>query len=121
MRSGYPHPVFEYTTTSNRLRRVAAFDWSIVDQAVSANAPTQIALHGADYIDFANLGVTEWDLLTSATHQFVNDIERRYHVPVTLIGTGPANEHIVDRRDHGPSQATEATVTSSADRIFARD
>ena len=97
-RSNYPHPISEFTTTTNRLRRVAEFDWSIVDRAVGANAPTQIALHGADYIDYSNFAINDWNLLSPKTRRFVDEIERRCERPVTLIGTGPANEHIVDRR-----------------------
>ncbi len=37
-KSGYPHPIAEFTTTTNRLRRVAKFDWSVVGQAVAANS-----------------------------------------------------------------------------------
>ena len=118
-KSGYPHPISEYTTTTNRLRRVATFDWSIVDQAVAANAPTQIALHGADYLDFANVEVTQWDRLTPDTHKFVDEIESRHNIPVTLIGTGPSNEHIVDRRNRGASTMTEPPRTSLTDRVFA--
>ena len=100
--SGYPRPIAEYTTTTNRLRRVARFDWSVVDQAFAANSPTQIALHGADYIDYGNHTVTEWDRLTHKARDFVRSLEHRYNTQVALIGTGMANEHIVDRRcvDH---------------------
>ena len=97
--SGYPCPIAEFTTTTNRLRRVAKFDWSVVDQAVAANSPTRIAQHGGDYIDFANYSVTDWNRLTRRLQKFVRRIERRYRVPVSFIGTGTANEHIVDRRD----------------------
>ena len=97
--SGYPYPIAEFTTTTNRLRRVAKFDWSVVDQAVAANSPTRIALHGGDYIDFANHSVTDWHRLTHSLQKFVGKIERRYKVPVSFIGTGPANGDIVDRRD----------------------
>ena len=96
--SGYPYSVTEYTTTTKRIRRVGRFNWSVVDQAIDANSPTQIALHGGDYIDFANAEITEWNQLTPELHAFVENIENRYDIPVTLIGTGPANEHIVDRR-----------------------
>ena len=61
--SGYPRPIEEFTTTTNRLRRVAKFDWRVVEQAVVANAPTQLALHGADYLNYANFGVTDWAYL----------------------------------------------------------
>jgi adenylosuccinate synthase len=96
--SGYPHPIAEYTTTTKRLRRVARFDWSVVGQAVAANAPTQIALHGGDYVEFQNFGVNEWSRLTPKLRGLVGDIEDRYSIPVVIIGTGASNAHIVDRR-----------------------
>ena len=96
--SQYPYQIEEFTTTTKRLRRVARFDWSVIEQAVAANTPTQIALHGADYIDFANYGVTDWSDLTESAREFVLEVETRTGVPVTLIGTGPTNEQIVDRR-----------------------
>ena len=96
--SGYPYPISEFTTTTKRLRRVARFDWAVVDQAVAANSPTQIALHGADYIDYGNHAVVEWSGLKDSTRKFVNVLEAKQGVPVTLVGTGPRNEHIVDRR-----------------------
>ena len=97
--SGYPHPIAEYTTTTKRLRRVARFDWSVVDQAVAANAATQVALHGADYLAYANYGATDWSSLTYDTCQFIDRVETRLGIPVTLIGTGPTNEHIIDQRE----------------------
>jgi adenylosuccinate synthase len=96
--SGYPHPIAEYTTTTKRLRRVARFDWSVVGQAVAANAPTQIALHGGDYVEFQNFGVNGWSRLTPKLRGLVGDIEDRYSIPVVIIGTGASNAHIVDRR-----------------------
>ena len=97
--SKYPFPVEEFTTTTNRLRRVAKFDWAVVEQAVAANAPTQVALHGADYLDYANYGVTKWWDLTGDARDFVAELEARTGVPVAFVGTGPTNEHIVDRRN----------------------
>ena len=96
--SGYPYPIAEYTTTTKRLRRVARFDWSVVGQAVAANAPTQIALHGGDYVEFQNFGVKRLHSLTPKLRGLVGDIEDRYSIPVVIIGTGASNAHIVDRR-----------------------
>ena len=96
--SGYPYPIEEFTTTTKRLRRVARFDWAVVEQAVAANAPTQLALHGADYLDYANFRITEWSGLTEGVHQFVAELESKTGVPVAFVGTGPTNEHIIDRR-----------------------
>ena len=114
--SGYPHVITEFTTATNRLRRVGRFDWSVVDQAVAANSPTQIALHGADYINHENLAVTEWTRLTPQFHDFVQSVERRYDIPVAFIGTGTANEHIVDRRssDYTWTTGTKQFATASS-------
>ena len=96
--SGYPRQIAEFTTVTNHLRRVAKFDWSAVDQAVAANCPTQIALHGTDYIDYANYAVTEWSNLSGSVQEFVTALESEFEVPVAFVGTGPRNEDIVDLR-----------------------
>jgi len=44
----------ERTTTTNRNRRVAEFDWTLLRKASSLNGPTDIALTFADYISIAN-------------------------------------------------------------------
>ena len=98
-KSGYPDPISEFTTTTKRLRRVAKFDWSVVDQAVAANSPTQIALHGGDYIDYKNHFATDWQGLTDSARRFVGELEARFNVRVSFIGTGPRNEDLIDRRE----------------------
>ena len=104
--SGCPHPIAEFTTTTKRLRRVARFDWSVVEQAVAANSPRQIALHGADYVDYANYDATEWSDLTDSAHKFVSQLEAKLGVPVAFVGTGPASENLVDRRVSGSLEDT---------------
>ena len=111
--SGYPHPITELTTTTRRIRRVAKFDWSVVEQAVAANAPTQIALHGADYLDYANQAITDWSGLTESARKFVSELETRLGVPVNYIGTGPTNENIVDRRIKRRADVEEETTRTS--------
>ena len=95
-RSGYPHAIAEYTTTTKRLRRVAEFEWNIVERAVRANAPTGIALHGVDYLDYQNKGVSRYDDLTDETCRFIERLVERTGTPVVLIGTGPHQSEIVD-------------------------
>lgn len=97
--SGYPHPLAEFTTTTKRLRRVARFDWEVVQAAVEANAPSHIALHGADYIDYGNKSLQSYANLTPSTRDFVQEIEGRTRIPVSFIGTGPTNSEIIDRRE----------------------
>ena len=112
--SGYPYLVEEYTTTTKRLRRVGRFDWGVVEQAVAANCPTRIALHGADYIDFDNKSVERYEDLTASVRAFVEDMEFRTAVPVSFIGTGPTNEEIIDRRPsrQGAAVSSYATVVA---------
>jgi len=97
-RSGYPYDIMELTTVTQRERRVALFDLDVVKRAAMVNRPTEIALHGADYIEFANKGVQQFESLSKKTKDFVSWFERELSTPVTLIGTGPTNEEIVDRQ-----------------------
>ena len=96
--SGYPHEISEYTTATKRLRRVGCFDWGIIREAIEANSPSRIALHGADYLDFRNKSVNRYADLTPCARAFVEDVEKRTGIPVSFIGTGPTNEEIIDRR-----------------------
>ena len=115
--SGYPHAVAEYTTTTNRLRRVAKFDLSIVGQAVAANAPSHIALHGADYIDYANYGATDSSGLSDSALTFIKVLEDKFEIPVTFVGTGPEIEHIVDRRESKHLGTTRGYPLVTAGRV----
>ena len=97
-RSGYPYPISEYTTVTGRLRRVAAFDLEAVRRAAMVNRPTELALHGADYLDFANSGLTSYSALTKKAKDFIEFLEGNLTIPVALVGTGPQQEAMVDRR-----------------------
>ena len=97
-RSGYPHDIAEFTTTTKRLRRVAEFDWRVVLEAVAANSPTCLALHGVDYVQYRNKSVSDFDALSDDAKTFVAELERRTAVPVGLIGTGPQPAEMIDRR-----------------------
>ncbi len=110
--SGYPYPISEYTTATRRLRRVGRFHWSVVEEAIRANYPTQIAVHGADYLDFKNKSVSRYGDLTPNAREFVKVVEERAGIPVTFVGTGPTNEEIVDRRS-ASFRTTASAVTYS--------
>ena len=96
-RSGYPTDVREYTTTTKKLRRVGRFDLNMVKRATIINRPTQIALHGADYLSYENKSVRSFDSLIPETQNCVRDIEKATKTPIVLIGTGPSNEELIDR------------------------
>ena len=96
--SGYPYDINEFTTATNRLRRVGKFDLKLVKRAAMVNKPSEIVLHGADYMSYLNKGVTFFSQLTDETKRFVWSIEKELNVPVTMIGTGPNKAEMVDRR-----------------------
>jgi adenylosuccinate synthase len=97
-RSGYPHAIHEYTTTTKRLRRVAEFDWGVVERAVAANRPSQLALHGLDYISYENFSAPSVSDLEPRARLFVRDLQERLGVPVSLLGTGPHTNQFIDLR-----------------------
>ena len=45
-----------------------------------------------------NEGKTNYHDLTEEAKKFIANVEKELDVPVTMIGTGPASEHIIDRR-----------------------
>jgi adenylosuccinate synthase len=97
LESGYPYEPKEFTTVTKKLRRVARFDVEIVKMAAVANMPTQIALMGVDYIDYENRGRTSFGQLTRKAQEFVFWLEREIEARVTLIGTGPTDDELIDR------------------------
>ena len=95
--SGYPYEISELTTATNRLRRVGKFDLELVRRATMVNKPTEIALHGADYLDYLNKGLICFSSLTDEAKDFIISMEKELAVPVTMIGTGPEKTETVDR------------------------
>lgn len=100
-RSGYPLEDLlkhERTTTTNRQRRVAEFDWVLFRRAVHFNAPTDIALTFADYFDPKNRDARRFELLAPDTQRFVAELERVSGARVSMISTGFSTHSIIDRR-----------------------
>lgn len=104
--SGSPVAILERTTVTRKVRRVARFDVDQVRIAAEVNSASEIALNFADYIDYNDRGVREFDMLSPATRRFIDRIERDVNVPITLIGTGPESGSIVDRRARRSADGT---------------
>ncbi|MES2178017.1 MAG: adenylosuccinate synthetase [Gemmatimonadota bacterium] len=88
----------ERTSTTNRRRRVAEFDWALLRRAASLNAPTDIALTFTDYIRQENQRARRFEQLTTDTIRFIEEMERVAAAPVSLISTRFEFRSIVDRR-----------------------
>jgi adenylosuccinate synthase len=100
-RSRIPRAVLERaerTSTTGRRRRVAEFDWVLLQRAASLNAPTDIALTFTDYLDKLNQRARRFEQLTRETIRFIEEVERVAAAPVSLVSTRFDYRSIIDRR-----------------------
>jgi adenylosuccinate synthase len=86
--SGYSNPLREYTTVTNRLRRVGRFDHELAMQSARINQPTRIAINFLDYLGFSNVSATNVAHLNEPARQFICELEDRIGVPVKYCGVG---------------------------------
>jgi len=98
-KSGSSRQLIEHTSVTGRIRRVFEQDFSILEKALMINHPTQIALMFIDYINHEDYGKTIFGDLSSQSKNYIHSLEKKLKVPITLIGTGPKEEHIIDIRD----------------------
>ena len=87
----------EFGTVTRRPRRAAPFNFDLARKAVHLNGATQAAITKMDVVFPDAVGAKEFGDLPSKARGFVEDVERTTGIPVTLIGTGPANEDLIDR------------------------
>jgi adenylosuccinate synthase len=100
-RSGIPLPTLldsEKSSRTKKLRRVGEFDWTLIRQAASLNAPTDIALSFADYFSVENQRARRFEQLTPETIYFISELERVTFAPVSLIATRFNFRSVIDRR-----------------------
>lgn len=88
--------LFEYTSVTKQLRRVATFDPKIVIDAIKTNNPTQIILNHADYFDFNSHNLTK---PTKKVSKEVNKIESEIDRHINYIGLGPSNLVLLDKKE----------------------
>jgi adenylosuccinate synthase len=88
----------ERTSTTDRRRRVAEFDWVLLRKAATLNSPTDIALTFTDYLDKQNERARRYEKLTLETIRFIEEVERVAAAPVSLISTRFGYRSIIDRR-----------------------
>ncbi|AEF91096.1 Adenylosuccinate synthetase [Delftia sp. Cs1-4] len=77
----------ERTSTTRRNRRVGWFEWEQFRQACALNAPTDIVLSFADYLNSKNRDARRFEQLGAETIKFVEELERVAQAPVSLINT----------------------------------
>lgn len=100
-RSGIPLKELEKTertTTTDRPRRIAEFDWEQFKRSVQLNGPTDIALTFVDYFTIKNRVAYRFEQLDETTLQFIEEVERVSGRPVTLLSTAFDWRNVIDRR-----------------------
>jgi adenylosuccinate synthase len=102
----------EHGTVTGRERRAAPFDFRLAKRAVQLNGATQIALTKLDVLYPKAKGVREYGDLPKEARDFVSAIERETNIPVTLMGTGPDENDIIDKRPSRSAPRLKATLAS---------
>ena len=105
--SGYPHPIEERTSVTNKVRRVARFDWELARRAVEINRPTRLALNGLDYLDHANYGIRSDNQLSLMAKGFLGNLAQRIAAAPQYLGVGPRLADIIIQNDISPDLSKE--------------
>lgn len=113
----------EYGSTTGRPRRCGWFSVPDIQYSAFINGHTCLNLTKLDVLDeedtipvltgtgadgkavlemlpgwkTSTSGITDWEKLPAAAQNYIEFIEKQVGVPVSLIGTGPAREHIIVR------------------------
>ena len=88
----------EYGTVTGRQRRAAPFNYGLAKRAKMINGATKIALTKLDVLYPESRGVKEYSELGAEAKKFIGRIESEIKIPVSLIGTGPGVNDLIDRR-----------------------
>lgn len=88
----------EKGTVTGRTRRASPFNYKLAKRAVFLNGATQCALTKLDVVFPDAQGIKTFEELPREAIEFTREIEAQLKIPVTLIGTGPGVEEIIDRR-----------------------
>lgn len=96
-RSGYPYEVVEYTTVTKNIRRVGEFDFDLFRRAIAVNRPSEIAIHGVDYLNYGDLHCDSYESLSVESRSFIEQLEELGKVNIRYIFTGGGAHDIIDR------------------------
>ncbi|HEY1528248.1 MAG TPA: adenylosuccinate synthetase [Candidatus Angelobacter sp.] len=94
--SRYPWPIVERTSVTNKIRRIGRFDWQLAKAAVRCNRPTKLAINCLDYLDYRDLGCTNFGFLSDASKQMALELETQLGVPIAFCGVGPAVRNLIE-------------------------
>lgn len=93
--AGAPRRIEEYTSVTERLRRVAEFDPEIVRRAILINKPSEIVLNHLDHVDWAVRGMDLAAHLTPQVLDFIATVANGINHSVSFVGTGPHSDEMI--------------------------
>ncbi|NOJ27946.1 MAG: adenylosuccinate synthetase [Nitrososphaera sp.] len=88
----------EFGSVTGRQRRAAPFDMELAKKAVRINSASQLAVTKLDVVFPETAGMRDYGKLPDMARKFIEEIEGETGVRVTLIGTGPELDDVIDRR-----------------------
>jgi len=88
----------EYGTVTGRQRRAAPFNYKLAKRAAMINGATQLAVTKLDILYPEIAGMSDYKVLPEEAKSFLAKIEEEVGLSVTLIGTGPGVNDVIDCR-----------------------
>jgi len=117
--SGSSFKIREYTTVTNKLRRVGMFDASLVRRAMLINGPTVMSLMHLDYLDTCCTNMADYGALPEHVREWVSKREEELSCNFAILGTGPRNDAAIVRMDLIPHSLRTWFSTGRARRLSA--
>jgi adenylosuccinate synthase len=115
LESGCPFAIEERTTVTNKVRRLARFDWELAERAAMVNKPTRLAVNCLDHLDYSNTQAKQENALSRRSREFLSELELQTKTPVFFIGKGPRLQDIFFRND-GADLWADARVSEKVAR-----
>ena len=88
----------EFGTVTGRPRRAAEFNFDLALRSIMLNSATQVAITKLDIRFPECAGMKSIHDLSTEAKSFIKNIEDKLKVPVTLVGTGPLVDDVIDFR-----------------------
>lgn len=82
---GRAEEMTEYTSCTNRIRRVARFDADVVVRSIICNKPNVIVMNHLDYVDN---NVHNLTMISAQCEKFISAVETQIGQRITWFGTG---------------------------------
>ena len=89
----------EFGTVTGRPRRAAEFDFELAQRAIMLSSATQLSITKLDVRFPECAGIKSESELSTEAKSFIKNIEDKLKTPVTLIGTGPFVNDVIDVRE----------------------